>query len=298
MKKMLRALLISFTVLLVSMAGLAWKYAGGSWENPKELVSKRIVQKIVLPNVQEDKTEVQLPKHYEHYYEQLSTQEQAFYQELYGAIKEHANGKKISMMDMDTLEKILQYIILDNPELFYIENVETETISIAGVNTLMRVSVIENMERALQPKAKEKIQTFKENFMEQVPDNMSDEEKAELAFTYVVDKLDYVAGAQYNQSLYSAALGETVCMGYTAAYKYLCDQMGIPCIAVIGTMAGNGHAWNMVYLDHIWYQVDCTQGDDLVTYPPKIDYKWFKISTAELKKTHTFQEPELLPASQ
>lgn len=61
--------------------------------------------------------------------------------------------------------------------------------------------------------------------------------------------------------------GKAVCDGYAKAFKYLCDQKGIPCIIVVGNATNNvgdkgTHAWNYVQMeDKKWYQVD-TDWDD------------------------------------
>lgn len=236
-----------------------------------------------------------VPEHYAYYYEQMNTEEQQRYRELLYVIQQHGKNLNVSVMDMEMVERIFQFILLDNPELFYVDNLETQTITIANVKSMMTVATVENMDEQKQSDAKETIDEFREGFLKNIPETMSDEAKAELAFSYVVEQLKYVADAPYNQTLYSAALGETVCMGYTAAYKYLCDQVNIPCISVIGTQQGGDHAWNMVYLDHMWYQVDCTQGDALIAQPPKVDYRWFKRSSKEMNQTHVLKNPELLP---
>lgn len=58
-----------------------------------------------------------------------------------------------------------------------------------------------------------------------------------------------------------------VCEGYAKAFKYLCDQTGIGCFIIEGTLtSGNGskgnHMWNYVELDGKWYLVDVTNNDD------------------------------------
>lgn len=236
------------------------------------------------------------PEHYAYYYEQMNAEDQQRYRQLLYVIQQHGKNLNVSVMDMETIERIFQYILLDNPELFYVDNLETQTITVANVKSMMTVATIENMDMKKQSGAQKTIDEFRDDFLEQISETMGEEEKAELAFSYVVEQLKYVADAPYNQTLYSAALGETVCMGYTAAYKYLCDQIGIPCISVIGTQQGGDHAWNMIYLDHMWHQVDCTQGDALVVQPPKIDYRWFKRKSKEMNQTHVLKNPELLPA--
>lgn len=62
----------------------------------------------------------------------------------------------------------------------------------------------------------------------------------------------------------------TVCEGYAEAFQLLCQREGIPCITVVGTADGGGHAWNYVQMeDGVWYAVDLTwddQGDVLYDF--------------------------------
>lgn len=67
-----------------------------------------------------------------------------------------------------------------------------------------------------------------------------------------------------------------VCDGYAQAYLYLLQQAGIEGAVVIG-MAGNAgadggmgaHAWNVINLNDVWYEVDACW-DDLTSYEDEI----------------------------
>ena len=58
---------------------------------------------------------------------------------------------------------------------------------------------------------------------------------------------------------------DPVCEGYASAFKLVCDELGIPCLYVVGYGWASGawgrHAWNMVKLDGRWYAVDATYDD-------------------------------------
>ena len=60
-------------------------------------------------------------------------------------------------------------------------------------------------------------------------------------------------------------VADPVCEGYASAFKLVCDELGIPCLLVIGygwaSNAWGQHAWNMVKLDGQWYAVDATYDD-------------------------------------
>lgn len=56
--------------------------------------------------------------------------------------------------------------------------------------------------------------------------------------------------------------GVAVCEGYATAAKLMLNRLGILCDIQIGTCTnGGGHAWNLVYLDGEWYQLDVTWND-------------------------------------
>lgn len=57
-----------------------------------------------------------------------------------------------------------------------------------------------------------------------------------------------------------------VCDGYSYAYEYLLQKVGIPCIVVAGRAgeypeSAGSHSWNLVKLDDDWYEVDSTWND-------------------------------------
>ena len=60
-------------------------------------------------------------------------------------------------------------------------------------------------------------------------------------------------------------LDRPVCQGYAAAFKLVCDELGIPCLLVTGkgyfNTGTDRHAWNQVLLDGTWYAVDATNDD-------------------------------------
>ena len=63
-------------------------------------------------------------------------------------------------------------------------------------------------------------------------------------------------GIEYNGSIYGALVKNiAVCGGFADTFKYLCNELDIPCII----MGNAGHAWNLVQMDDGgWYRVDIT----------------------------------------
>ncbi len=62
-------------------------------------------------------------------------------------------------------------------------------------------------------------------------------------------------------SVYNALVdGAANSQGIALAYQYLCDQAGINCLTVQGTLDGSPHWWNLVETDDVWHHVDVTAG--------------------------------------
>ncbi|MBO5985891.1 MAG: hypothetical protein J6Q02_03735 [Lachnospiraceae bacterium] len=73
-----------------------------------------------------------------------------------------------------------------------------------------------------------------------------------------------------------------VCDGYSQGYAYLCQQLGVTALVVLGPVSNAGadgnlglHAWNIVRINDRWYEVDSTW-DDLTYLPDAVKNTWDK----------------------
>lgn len=79
--------------------------------------------------------------------------------------------------------------------------------------------------------------------------------------------LETASGGEYsNQNAAATAYGalvngSAVGEGYAMAYKALCDDFGITCYVVIGSVEDNVHAWNIVKLEGYYYHIDISKSD-------------------------------------
>lgn len=83
---------------------------------------------------------------------------------------------------------------------------------------------------------------------------------------YLCDTVYYPPNEPYAQVTHTAygALqnGVAVCEGYACAAKLMLNKLGIRCDIEVGDcIGGGGHAWNLVDLDGVWYQMDVTWND-------------------------------------
>lgn len=115
---------------------------------------------------------------------------------------------------------------------------------------------------------------------------------------WIIDSLEYNTNATDENSfnIYGALVERTaVCEGYAEAFKYILDELGIPCIIVSGVATNTdgvteNHAWNYVQLNGKWYAIDCTWDDPIVRgggYLSKAEkHKYFLKGSNTMNKNH------------
>ena len=113
-------------------------------------------------------------------------------------------------------------------------------------------------------------------------------------------KLPFIPVQTWEQILVSR---KTVCEGYADFFKKICDMLNIPCEKVPGFAQGGllpltpnkdltaNHAWNIVQINNIWYNIDCTWGSssaDVLTQTQKKKYStdWLFLNGDYFRYTH------------
>ena len=124
-------------------------------------------------------------------------------------------------------------------------------------------------------------------------------EDIKMVHDYLVDNINYESSLskQNIYNIYGALVNrECVCEGYARAFKYLLDELNIPCIMVIGTGTNSqgeteNHAWNYVQLGGNWYAVDTTWDDPVVigggTASEESRYKYFLVGREIIDQDHS-----------
>lgn len=115
---------------------------------------------------------------------------------------------------------------------------------------------------------------------------------------WLVDNLQYDVSMKRtnNNNIYGALIEKNVvCEGYAKAFKYLLDELDVPCVIICGEVideSGNmqKHAWNEVYLNGNWYAIDVTWDDPVIigggNLTNELKYKYFLKGSTEINKNH------------
>lgn len=172
----------------------------------------------------------------------------------------------------------------DNMDVFYIDvgklTLTTRTTTIGSIST-HRVE-LSNGDNASYLKDNFNSQTKidgKLNLLEAIQEEIarqlegsSDYTKIREVHNWMVDNIEYDVDLEADEPYsISGALteGKAVCEGYARGFKYIMDELNIPCVLVSGTGTNSAgetesHAWNYVQLDGNWYAVDVTWDDPIV----------------------------------
>ena len=198
----------------------------------------------------------------------------------------------------------------DNPEIFYLSpkkmylNIETTTrggtstynVYINSGNQANYLADEFNSKQAID-QATAQIEQVKNQIVQNRTGNTYEDIK--MVHDYLVDNINYESSLSKENiyNIYGALVNrECVCEGYARAFKYLLDELNIPCVMVIGTGTNSqgeteNHAWNYVQLNGNWYAVDSTWDDPVVigggTASEQSRYKYFLVGREVIDQDHS-----------
>lgn len=231
----------------------------------------------------------------QYYYENYTEEQKLTYREIYQGLVNQDVEFAVHGTDAEATNEILFTVLYDFPELFWTDGKVSSTGYEFPAHVLVKPTyVCSKEERASREK---EVQTAAEQMIESIPEGYSDYQKIKYVYEYIVNQVAYVDEAPDNQNIYSAIVRkESVCAGYAKEMQYLLEQMGIPCIYVVGDATNDegkeAHAWNIVRCDGEYYHVDATWGDPVFSEDDeykedvKIIYDYLCCSDVELEKTH------------
>lgn len=249
-------------------------------------------------------------------YSQLDEEDRRCYRIMYDAFLTRET-RAFPASGEDKLAFIRSCVVADHPELFYVEGARLST-TYNQITELVSDATVEGTyffdeEEAARRQAQ--VDVVVSAFLATVPIDAGDYEKAKLAYDYIVRTASYdheaaASIAQYDGSERAAGQtmddvfldGSAVCAGYSAAYQYLLQHMGIQCVQVRGEAEGAGHAWCIALLDGAYYHIDPTWGDPQFVDggygggDDYVNYDFFAVTDADMSATHQADETFALPA--
>lgn len=188
---------------------------------------------------------------------------------LENTLKEEGGQEKLNQDFQDAWDAFK----LDTPEIYYI-NVNKMCLMTKTITKGLKVNYElyiqnQNNESSLADGfgskeevelAMNEIKKVKQEIVKNIPEN--DFAKIVYVHNWIIDnmKYDITTTKENNANIYGGLVKkEVVCEGYAKTFKYLLDELNVPCVLVCGTGTDeNGvaekHAWNYVYLNGAWYR--------------------------------------------
>lgn len=211
----------------------------------------------------------------------------------------------------DELRLVFNSVVMDNPQLFYLSGGSTywyysseQTLPTVFVINFcdgvvtdevgLDLEFITEADKVLIDRRRCELEEIVAGFLRDVPPDTGDYAKELLAHDYVLDRVEYA----YDQledpdavdiySLYGALHdGLAVCEGYSEAFQYLLQRMGMECMLCYGIADGQDHQWNIIRLGDSYCHVDPTWDDSSSLADLGLrDYFYFNLSDQALSQTH------------
>ena len=127
--------------------------------------------------------------------------------------------------------------------------------------------------------AKQKYDSAADKLIAGITPEMPEFERELILHDRLADHIAYEDGDRVHDAYGALINGKAVCEGYTKAFQYLLQKVGIQSFMATGTGNGDLHAWNIVRIDGKYYNVDLTWDDQ----KSDIIYTYFNITDEEIK---------------
>lgn len=144
----------------------------------------------------------------------------------------------------------------------------------------------------------------------QITQDMSDKDKIKAVHDYLITNTKYdtalvqkgemSANTSDSYLAYGVLVKNVgVCDGYAKAFNMFMDILGIPSDRVVGTSYYNNmsvcHAWNRVFIDDQYLNIDVTWDDPIPDQGGAIQYTYYLIPDKEFAKDHNWDASQFQP---
>lgn len=239
----------------------------------------------------------------EYYYQHFPENLQEAYRELYVKLmKGETSGSFLSSVNVEEFWRVYYGVLADHPEIFWLgPNAQVEQSVLTGtvVNYEFETTVPQESRESMRAQ----IEAAADECINLIWSEASDYQKIKFVYEYIIDTTGYDSQGPDTQNIQSALLyHSSVCAGYSKAFQYILNRMGMFCTYITGTIKDGGdHGWNMVRIDGNYYYVDVTWGDPVFMNQvegasgSRTNYNYLCCTEMDLFKTHTPDDSVELP---
>ena len=235
--------------------------------------------------------------YYRHNYEELNENEKLIYSVILKEIYAQPESIEIpTLQPGDDLSKIFQAISHDNPDLFGLSlNCSVYT---RGFKTFFKPQYDISYEE--YAKRLQEVKGIASAIVANAQSHTSLYEQEKFVHDYIINHCSYeepTNDPSVNNIYGCLVLGKASCEGYSRAFQYIMNQLGVDNRLVTGESADDGvnfigHMWNYVVLDGAGYFVDLTW-DDPRSEGAVLRHSYFNVTTADISIKHRNIEQQL-----
>lgn len=229
---------------------------------------------------------------YQYYRGKLNDKQQKVYDHIYRGWFTYKCDVQFppSLLDVDTVSEVVQAVIKDHPEIFWVNYYRytiSHSVMYARLHFEFYFDDYENKRLSAEASS------WKKRIVSKLPKHFSNRDKAWVLFDYLARQVTYGKQSDgYSHTIIGPMSRNnhiSVCEGIAKSYKYLCDEAGIPCIIVFGDVNfGPGHsgphAWNIIDIGNGLRHVDVTAELELAHYKGKATQSDFLHIDKEMRK--------------
>lgn len=231
----------------------------------------------------------------EYYYDHLPDNLKEAYREIYVRImRGESSGEFFSSVSVDEFWRVYYGVLADHPEIFWLGSsaqVQESSLTKQVVGYELQTIVPKESRASM----KEQLEAAADACISQIPEDYSEYGKMKAVYEYIIETTQYDAASPDSQNIQSVLLyRSSVCAGYSKAFQYILNRMGMFCTYITGTIKNGGdHGWNMVRIDGLYYYVDVTWGDPVFANQVEGDsatvtnYNYLCCTQEDLFRTHT-----------
>ncbi len=247
-------------------------------------------------------------------YSELSESCQNCYREIYAILYDMLDHVELTSTDPDEIDLAFRAVMVDHPEIFYVKGYSIG--KYMSGNTLRKIVFSGSYTHTPDEVAtkREEVEAYVDKVIAGCPEGADDYGKIKYVYEYLIRHNEYITESENNQNILSVVeKGETVCQGYTKAMQLILNRMDVFCTLVNGQACGRngvpdanelsnaantewgGHVWNIVKCNGMFYNVDVTWGDAVITLQNddgslsrdiEVNYEFFLVDDASLLETH------------
>lgn len=222
---------------------------------------------------------------FKYHYQLLNKKQKQLYQIIYNIAYTRKQNIYIKEKEIDKVSQIVNAVLKDHPELFYIKEWSLNTKGLFNFEYSMKEKEILKDQKRI----KKIVKQLKEDTQD-----LKSYQKIKYIYDDVITHCKYNEQAKYNQEIISVLINhQSVCSGYAKTMQYLLNQLHFKATYLTGkTIKGrkDKHAINMIKYDNDYYYIDATWGDLVLDDEEIINNNYLMFDSQTMKQMYDLDD--------